>query len=96
MQRRTLKVRTKSDGGKAIIIEVEDSGHGIEQDRLGRIFEPFVTTKPNGTGLGLAICTTIIERHGGRLTASSEHENGALFQIVLPVEPTVRDTGRLE
>jgi signal transduction histidine kinase len=96
VDRRTLKVRTKSDGGKAIIIEVEDSGHGIEQDRLGRIFEPFVTTKPNGTGLGLAICTTIIERHGGRLTASSEYENGALFQIVLPVEPTVRDTGRLE
>ena len=60
------------------------------------IFEAFVTTKPNGTGLGLAICSTIIERHGGRLTASSDGKNGALFQIVLPVEATVADTGRLE
>ena len=92
VERRTLKVRTKPEGAKAVIIEVEDSGHGIEPERLGNIFEAFVTTKPNGTGLGLAICSTIIERHGGRLTASSDAKNGALFQIVLPVEPT----GRLE
>jgi signal transduction histidine kinase len=96
VERRTLKVRTKPEGAKAIIIEVEDSGYGIEPERLGNIFEAFVTTKPNGTGLGLAICSTIIERHGGRLTASSDGKNGALFQIVLPVEPTVADTGRLE
>ena len=96
IERRTLKVRTKPEGAKAVIIEVEDSGHGIEPESLGNIFEAFVTTKPNGTGLGLAICSTIIERHGGRLTASSDGKNGALFQIVLPVEPTVADTGRLE
>ena len=89
-------MRTKPDGAKAVIIEVEDSGHGIEPERLGTIFEPFVTTKPKGTGLGLAICSTIVERHGGRLTASSESKNGALFQIVLPVEPPVTDTGRVE
>jgi signal transduction histidine kinase len=92
VDRRTLKVRTKPDGGKAVIIEVEDTGHGIEPERLGRIFEPFVTTKPHGTGLGLAICSAIIERHGGRLTASSESKSGALFQIVLPVERTLTDT----
>jgi signal transduction histidine kinase len=86
---RTLKVRTKPDGTNAVIIEVEDSGRGIEPERLGSVFEPFVTTKPSGTGLGLAICSTIIERHGGRLTASSDGKNGALFQIVLPVEPTL-------
>jgi signal transduction histidine kinase len=96
VDRRTLKMRTKPDGGKTIIIEVEDSGHGIEPERLGSIFEAFVTTKPNGTGLGLAICKTIIERHGGRLTALSDGKNGALFQIVLPVEPKVTDTSRLE
>jgi signal transduction histidine kinase len=96
LDRRTLKVRTKADGTKAVIVEVEDSGHGIEPERLGSIFEPFVTTKPHGTGLGLAICSTIVERHGGRLTASSEGNNGALFQIVLPVKPPVTDTGRLE
>jgi signal transduction histidine kinase len=85
---RTLRVRTKSDGDKAVIIEVEDSGQGIEPQRLGRIFEPFVTTKLDGSGLGLAICSRIIERHGGQLTASSDGKNGALFKIVLPVEPT--------
>jgi signal transduction histidine kinase len=85
---RTLRVRTKSDGDKAVMIEVEDSGQGIEPQRLGRIFEPFVTTKLDGSGLGLAICSRIIERHGGELTASSDGKNGALFRIVLPVEPT--------
>jgi signal transduction histidine kinase len=82
---RTLKVRTKPEGAQAITIQVEDSGHGIEPERLDEIFEPFVTTKPHGTGLGLAICRAIIERHGGRLSASSDGKNGALFQIVLPV-----------
>jgi signal transduction histidine kinase len=93
---RTLKVRTKPDGAKAIIMEVEDSGPGIEAERLGGIFEAFVTTKPHGTGLGLAICSRIIERHGGRLTASSDGRNGALFQIVLPVERMYKATGPAE
>ena len=82
---RALRVRTKSDGHKAVIIEVEDSGQGIEPQRLGSIFEPFVTTKPKGSGLGLAICSRIVERHGGQLTAPSDGKNGALFKIVLPV-----------
>jgi signal transduction histidine kinase len=82
---RALEVRTKSDGDKAVIVEVEDSGHGIEP-RLRSIFEPFVTTKPKGSGLGLAICSRIIERHGGQLTASSDGKKGALFKIVLPVD----------
>jgi len=81
---RALRVRTKSDADKAVIVEVEDSGHGIEPQRLGSIFEPFVTTKPKGSGLGLAICSRIIERHGGQLIASSDGKNGA-FKIVLPV-----------
>ena len=85
---RVLRVRTKSDGDKAVIVEVEDSGQGIEPQRLGSIFEPFVTTKSKGSGLGLAICSRIIERHGGQLTASSDGKSGALFKIVLPVDPT--------
>jgi signal transduction histidine kinase len=93
---RVLKVRTRSDGAKAIIIEVEDSGQGIEPERLGSIFEAFVTTKPHGSGLGLAICNRIIERHGGQLTAASDGKNGALFKIVLPVEPTVTSAARVE
>ena len=90
---RTLTVRTRPNGADAIVMEVEDTGLGIEPERLGRIFEPFVTTKPKGTGLGLAICATIIESHRGRLTATSDGANGAVFQVVLPVGPSMRATG---
>jgi signal transduction histidine kinase len=94
--RRTLKLRTKTDGAKVIIIEVQDSGEGIKPDRLHSIFDAFVTTKSSGTGLGLAICTRIIEQHGGRLTAESDGKNGATFQIILPVEPSAMGTDRVE
>jgi signal transduction histidine kinase len=96
VDRRLLSVRTRPEDAKAIVIEIEDSGRGIEPELLGSIFEAFVTTKPNGTGLGLAICSTIIEQHGGRLTASSDGKNGALFKIVLPVEPMDKTTRRAE
>jgi signal transduction histidine kinase len=52
---------------------------------LEGIFEAFVTTKSHGTGLGLAICSAIVERHGGRLRASSDGKNGALFKGLLTV-----------
>ena len=93
VDRRSLSVRTSDkvgtdfDSGKAILIEVEDTGPGIDPSRLSSIFDAFVTTKEQGTGLGLAICRTIIERHGGKLTASSDGKCGALFQVVLPIEP---------
>jgi signal transduction histidine kinase len=92
-RRRVLRVGTKLNGGKKIIIEVEDSGHGIKPERIDGIFEAFVTTKPKGTGLGLAICMRIIEGHGGQLTASSDGKSGALFQIMLPIESTVASAG---
>jgi signal transduction histidine kinase len=81
-----LQVRTELRDGDAIVVAVQDSGCGIDDDKLDRIFDAFFTTKQNGTGLGLAICRTIIERHGGRLTASSDGKSGALFNILLPVE----------
>lgn len=83
----TLKVRTRPDGDKAIVIEVEDSGPGIDPERLDTIFDAFVTTKSSGMGLGLAICSAIVEHHGGKLTASSDGRSGALFQVSLPVAP---------
>jgi signal transduction histidine kinase len=84
--RRTLKVRTRLNA-KTVILEVEDSGPGIGPERLGSIFDAFVTSKADGTGLGLAISRMIIERHGGQLTASSDGKSGARFQVVLPIEP---------
>jgi signal transduction histidine kinase len=84
--RRGLTVRTRRHGDNAVV-EVEDTGPGIDPKHLDAIFDAFVTTKPQGTGLGLAICRMIIERHGGQLSALSDGRTGARFQIVLPALP---------
>jgi len=80
---RTLQVRTEQQGDK-IIVSVEDTGPGIDPEKLDHIFDPFVTTKGHGMGLGLAICRMIVERHEGELSASPAHPHGVVFQIVLP------------
>jgi PAS domain S-box-containing protein len=84
-RRRVLRVITKSGSPDTIIVTVEDSGPGIALRELDSIFDPFITTKTDGMGLGLAICRMIVERHDGKLSASSDGENGARFQLVLPV-----------
>jgi signal transduction histidine kinase len=82
---RVLRVRTELRGRDAIAVAVEDSGPGIDPQRLESIFTAFLTTKSYGMGLGLAICRVIAEKHGGQLTASSDGKSGALFQFVLPL-----------
>ena len=84
--RRSLHVRTDRHGRDAIVVAIEDSGPGIAPEKLGSIFDPFVSTKPNGMGLGLAICRMTIERHGGQLSASSGKNKGATFRFVLPTQ----------
>jgi signal transduction histidine kinase len=81
---RTLRLTTKRRGDDAVVIEIEDSGPGINPADLNSIFDAFFTTKSHGMGLGLAICRMIVERHGGRLSASSDGRNGTLFQVILP------------
>jgi C4-dicarboxylate-specific signal transduction histidine kinase len=80
---RALQVKTAHQGDK-IIVSVEDTGPGIDPEKLDHIFDPFVTTKGHGMGLGLAICRMIVERHEGELSASPAHPHGVVFQIVLP------------
>ena len=86
---RVLRVGTECNGGEAVVVSVEDSGPGIEPDKLDRIFNAFVTTKPHGMGLGLAICQMIISRHDGKFSASSAKNGGALFQFTLPIKSGV-------
>jgi two-component system sensor kinase FixL len=65
-------------------IAVADSGTGIDPESMDRIFHAFFTTKSQGTGMGLSICQSIVEAHGGQLSASLSHPHGSIFEIVLP------------
>ena len=65
-------------------IAVADSGTGIAQESIDRIFHTFFTTKSHGMGMGLSICRSIVEAHGGRLSASPSHPYGSIFEITLP------------
>jgi PAS domain S-box-containing protein len=67
-----------------VVISVHDSGTGIAPEHAERMFDAFFTTKPNGIGLGLSICRSIVEAHGGRLSASPVHPYGSVFQVMLP------------
>jgi signal transduction histidine kinase len=91
---RLLRVRTELCDDKAVAVVVEDSGPGIDEDNLGSIFTPFATTKGHGKGLGLAISRMIVEHHGGKLTASSDHKGGASFQFILPTVSIDKDGAR--
>jgi len=66
-----------------VLVQVQDSGTGLDPQQADRIFEPFFTTKPQGIGMGLSISRSIVESHGGRLWAESGSK-GALFQFTLP------------
>ncbi|MBK9081788.1 MAG: response regulator [Rhizobiales bacterium] len=77
-----------------VLLEVEDDGHGIPADVVGKIFEPFFTTKEvgKGTGLGLSTVYGIVKQTGGYVFARSEPGKGALFQVLLPRHvPTVQE-----
>jgi signal transduction histidine kinase len=82
-----IVVRTAEDG--RALIEVRDTGGGIEHEALQRIFDPFFTTKDagTGTGLGLAICQGIIRAMGGDIAVASEPGRGTVFTILLQAAP---------
>src|SRR5476649_2685215 len=73
--------------GDRIIATVRDTGVGIPEDTLSRIFEPFYTTKEvgKGTGLGLAITYGIVQEHGGQIIAGNHPDGGAVFTVELPI-----------
>ena len=82
-----LSVQTcMEENGKTIRIEISDTGSGIREDLIDKVFQPFFTTKPKGTGLGLAISRQLIEQHEGTIAAANRPGGGVLFTILLPVK----------
>ncbi len=81
---RLVCVRSEKHDGDWVRISVEDSGTGIKPEDEKRIFETFFTTKADGMGMGLSICRSIVESHGGRITAARAMSRGSVFQVILP------------
>jgi len=81
---RTLTIRSQVRGPEEVVVQVEDSGPGIDAKHIDHIFDSFFTTKSNGMGMGLSICRSIIEAHNGRLSVSPGIDRGSVFQIMLP------------
>ncbi len=73
------------NGGNDAVVRIRDNGSGIPAEKLGRIFNPFFTTKEKGTGLGMAISKKIVEAHAGTMDAASEVGRGTEFVVSLPL-----------
>jgi two-component system sensor kinase FixL len=80
----TLEATLAAEGGP-VIVRVVDTGPGLAPDVANRLFQPFVTTKPQGMGVGLSICRSIVEGHGGTLVAESSPGGGTVFSFTLPL-----------
>jgi PAS domain S-box-containing protein len=81
---RELVIRSNRDNTREVIVSVTDCGAGISAENTDRLFNAFFTTKSGGMGMGLSICRSIIETHGGRLSATGNFPHGATFQFSLP------------
>jgi signal transduction histidine kinase len=93
---RQLLIRSEVEGANQIRISIRDSGVGVTEEAMPRLFEPFFTTRSQGIGMGLPISRSIIESHGGRLWAESTVNQGSVFQFTLPSggDPAHEGTGR--
>ena len=93
-----IEIRTSSCqawGKSCVAIEISDTGCGIGEEDMARIFEPFFSTRKDGTGLGLWVTQNIIRQHGGQIEVKSLKEKRTSFQIILPVDsPTLIGAGQ--
>lgn len=80
---RQIAVTSKPTSNGMVEISIADTGRGIPESIRGKLFEPFVTTKPNGMGVGLSTCHRIVELHGGELWLEDGAEGGAVFRFTL-------------
>jgi signal transduction histidine kinase len=72
---------------------VSDTGIGMTEEVMKKLWTPLFTTKAKGMGLGLAICKRFVEAHGGTITVESAPEKGATFTVTLPIEPKIEEEG---
>jgi C4-dicarboxylate-specific signal transduction histidine kinase len=82
---RELLIGTGKDASGGVLVAVQDSGPGLNQESLDHLFDAFYTTKSGGMGMGLSICRSIVDAHGGRIWASRAAGRGATLQFTLPV-----------
>ena len=82
---RELVIRTRQDETRQVLVTVSDCGVGVAAENADRLFDAFFTTKSSGMGMGLSICRSIVNAHGGRLSASGNAGPGATFQFTLPL-----------
>ena len=82
--RRCITVATRVEADGSGTLSITDLGDGVPEEAKGRLFDPFVTTKPGGLGLGLSICRSVVEAHGGALRHEGNGGRGAVFAFTLP------------
>jgi len=75
------------EGMPSIRVDIQDNGPGVQREHLGKVFEPFFTTRAQGTGLGLPIAKRIIDQHQGSINLQPEHGNGTRVTVILPLQP---------
>jgi signal transduction histidine kinase len=92
---RLLRISSAGDDAGQVRVSVADSGSGLDPANRERVFEAFFTTKSEGLGLGLSICRSIIEAHGGRLSATPNLPRGTVFSFTLPLSRPERSPRRI-
>ncbi|MGL3820155.1 ATP-binding protein [Sphingopyxis sp. R3-92] len=83
---REISLATSRDVDGKIVLTLRDTGPGMAEDHIDRVFEGFFTTKDTGMGIGLAICQSIIAEHGGSISASNHPDGGAQFRFAIPAQ----------
>jgi two-component system sensor kinase FixL len=81
---RRLVISSEGVEDDMVQVNVENTGGGMAPEVMEKLYQPFVSTKPNGMGVGLSICRTIVESHGGRIWPEANSPHGTVFHFTLP------------